>query len=69
MGDSGGGLLGFLSVGGAMPGADDDDQRVVEFPRTDTGVLPHQRLAEMVQSRDIKSVDPIEIDQISTRQP
>lgn len=63
MGDSDG-LLGFLSVGGTMPGADDDGQKVVEFPRTDTGVLPHQRLAEMVKSRDINSIAPIETDQI-----
>jgi dCTP deaminase len=63
MGDSGG-LLGFLSVGGTMHGADDDGQKVVEFPRTDTGVLPHQRLAEMVGSRDINSIEPIEADQI-----
>ena len=47
-----------------MPGADDDGQKVVEFPRTDTGVLPHQRLAEMVESRDINSIEPIEVDQI-----
>jgi dCTP deaminase len=64
MGDSGG-LLGFWTVGGSMPSAGDDNgPKVVDLPRTDTGVLPHQRLLEMVESGDIASLEPIEVDQI-----
>ncbi len=47
-----------------MPGADDDCSKVVEFPSTDTGVLPHQRLAEMVESRAIDSIEAVRPDQI-----
>src|ERR1700722_14177643 len=64
MGESGG-LLGFWSAGGSMPGSDDGGSRVVEFPGgIGTGVIPHQRLAEMVTSGDIESIIPIEADQI-----
>ena len=48
-----------------MPGADDDRSRVVDFPSTtDTGVLPHQRLVEMVEFDGIDSIEPVEPDQI-----
>lgn len=64
MGDSGG-LLGFWTVGGSMPShGDDDGSRVIDLPRTDTGVLPHQRLREMIESGDIASIDSIDPDQI-----
>jgi hypothetical protein len=32
---------------------DNDRSKVVEFPSTDTGVLPHQRLLEMVESGEL----------------
>jgi hypothetical protein len=64
MGDSGG-LLGFWTVGGSMPSeGDENGPKVVDLPRTDTGVLPHQRLHEMVDSGDIGSIESIEADQI-----
>ena len=63
MGDSGE-LLGFWPVGDGMPRDDNGRPRIVEFPKTDTGVLPHQRLSEMVASGGIKSIAPIENDQI-----
>jgi dCTP deaminase len=63
MGDSGG-LLGFWSAARSAPAVDDDRSKIVEFPSTDTGVLPHQRLLEMVESGGIDSIETVESDQI-----
>jgi dCTP deaminase len=64
MGDSDG-LLGFWTDRRIIPSvSDDNDPKVVDFPRTDTGVLPYQRLREMVESGDIDSLETIEPDQI-----
>ena len=63
MGDSGE-LLGFWSAAGSMPAVDNDRSKIVEFPSTDTGVLPHQRLLEMVESGGIDSIETVEPDQV-----
>jgi dCTP deaminase len=64
MGNSNG-LPDFWLAERSMPGADDDRSKVVEFPSsTDTGVLPHQRLVEMVESGAIGSIEAVERDQI-----
>jgi dCTP deaminase len=59
MGESGG----LLSLMAAAP-PNGGRARVVDFPTTDTGILPYQRLAEMVEGRDIESVSAVEPDQI-----
>jgi dCTP deaminase len=63
MGDSGE-LLGFWSAARSMPAMDNDRSKIVEFPSTDTGVLPHQRLLEMVESGGIDSIETVEPDQV-----
>jgi dCTP deaminase len=63
MSDSGG-LPDFWPSGGSMPSAGDDGPKVIDLPRTDTGVLPHQRLREMAESGDIAGIPSIEADQI-----
>ena len=63
MGESGE-VLGFWSVERSMPGADDERSKVIEFPSTDTGVLPRQRLVEMVETGGIDSIAAVELDQL-----
>ena len=66
MGDNGGRTtLGFWASPETGSDSGKSGPRIVEFPGSvGTGVLPFQRLAEMVKSGEIDSATPIEADQI-----
>jgi dCTP deaminase len=65
MGDDGVTMVGFWASTDGDPSSRTGGPQVVEFPSTvGTGVLPFQRLAEMVKSEEFASLTPIEADQI-----